>query len=216
MKLNLPNKLSILRLILIPFMVAVFYWDFKGHFIVAAAVFAFAAFTDFLDGHIARKYNLVTDLGKFLDSTADKVLVLSALVLMVDTGVFPKFYGGVCAIVVIAREILISCLRMVAAAKGYVMAADKLGKTKTILQDISIFILIIYEGFEGIWGEDVIKIVYYAGLLIFACSIVMAIVSAVHYFYINAHALDESKAVSKIEHKTAVDIETSNKSEANE
>ncbi len=203
MKLNLPNKLSILRLALIPFFVAAFYWEFPAHFIVAAAIFAFAAFTDFLDGYIARKYNLVTDLGKFLDSTADKVLVLSALVLMVDTGVFSPYsmLGGICTIVVIAREILISCLRMVAAAKGYVMAADKLGKTKTMLQDISIFILIIYEGFEGIWGEHTLRVVYYAGLIIFALSIIMAIVSAVHYFYINAHALDESKAVSKVEHK---------------
>ena len=80
-------------------------------------------------------------------------------------------------------------------------AADKLGKTKTMLQDISIFILIIYEGFEGIWGEHTLRVVYYAGLIIFALSIIMAIVSAVHYFYINAHALDESKAVSKVEHK---------------
>ena len=214
MKLNLPNKLSILRLILIPFFVAVFYWNFPGHFIVAAGIFAIAAFTDFLDGHIARKYNLVTDLGKFLDSTADKVLVLSALVLMVDTEVFPYMYGGICAIVVIAREILISCLRMVAAAKGYVMAADKLGKTKTILQDISIFILIIYEGFEGIWGEHTLRVIYYAGLIIFALSIVMAIVSAVHYFYINSHALDESKAVSKVEHKEEAEGEKKQESEA--
>lgn len=203
MKLNLPNKLSILRLALIPFFVAAFYWGFPAHFIVAAAIFAFAAFTDFLDGYIARKYNLITDLGKFLDSTADKVLVLSALVLMVDTGVFSPYsmLGSICTIVVIAREILISCLRMVAAAKGYVMAADKLGKTKTMLQDISIFILITYEGFEGIWGEHTLRVIYYAGLIIFALSIIMAIVSAVHYFYINSHALDESKAVSKVEHK---------------
>lgn len=199
MKLNLPNKLSILRLILIPILVAAFYVDFTGHFLVAAGIFALAAFTDFLDGHIARKYNLITDLGKFLDSTADKVLVLSSLVLMMDTEVIPYPFGGVCTIIVIAREILVSCLRMVAAAKGYVMAADRYGKTKTILQDISIFILIAYNGISELFGEQVLKIVHIAGLTMFGLSIIMAIISAAHYFYVNSHALDESKAVSKAE-----------------
>ena len=202
MKLNLPNKLSILRLILIPVLVAAFYWkSLPGNLIIAGGIFALAAFTDFLDGHIARKYNLVTDLGKFLDSTADKVLVLSSLVLMMDLEVIPSPWGGICSIIIIAREILISCLRMVAAAKGYVMAADKLGKIKTILQDVSIFILITYKGFEIVLNSQVIKIVQTVGYVIFGLSIVMAIVSAAHYFYVNSHALDESKAVTKVENR---------------
>lgn len=207
MKLNLPNKLSILRLVLIPILVAVFYIPFKGHLIVAGGVFALAAFTDFLDGYIARKYNLVTDLGKFLDSTADKVLVLSSLVLMMDLKVIPYPWGGICSIIIIAREILISCLRMVAAAKGYVMAADKWGKIKTILQDVSIFILITYRGFEDVFGEKILNIVCIVGMVIFGLSIIMAIVSAVHYFYVNSHALDESKAVTKVENRVVDKIE---------
>ncbi|MBO7526018.1 MAG: CDP-diacylglycerol--glycerol-3-phosphate 3-phosphatidyltransferase [Clostridia bacterium] len=142
--MNLPNKISTLRLLLIPVFAAVFYVGFTGHYIVAACVFALAAFTDFLDGYIARKYDLVTDLGKFLDSSADKVLVLAALVFILDANLFPVvILGGVMTALILAREIMISCLRMIAAAKRVVIAADKLGKIKTVLQDVALIILIV-------------------------------------------------------------------------
>lgn len=183
--MNLPNKLSTLRLILIPVFAAVFYLEFPSHYIVAAAVFAIAAFTDFLDGYIARKYSLVTDLGKFLDSSADKVLVLAALVLAVDAHLIPYFIGGVFTAVILAREIMVSCLRMIAAAKGVVMAADKLGKIKTFLQDIGLIVAIL----SGHFGNAVVT---WVGVGILGASVVMTIVSGIHYFIVNGAVLSAS------------------------
>ena len=188
--MNLPNKLSIVRLLLIPVFIAVFYISFSYHYLVAAIVFALAAFTDFLDGYIARKYNLVTDLGKFLDSSADKVLVLTALVLLVDAHIVPFAWAGICCSLVLAREIIISCLRMVSAAKGYVMAADKLGKLKTLLQDFSIIILLASVEF---FGNDYTNVMYLIGAVMLGLSVVMALISAVHYFYSNKKALEDKK-----------------------
>ncbi len=185
--MNLPNKLSVLRLVLIPVFMAVFYINFPFHYFVAAGVFALAAFTDFLDGYIARKYDLITDLGKFLDSSADKVLVLVALVLLVDVSILPSIFGGVCVSIVLAREILISCLRMVAASKGIVMQADKLGKIKTLLQDFAIIFLIIAGAFEAF------SLIFWVGAGVLAFSVVMALVSAIHYVYVNRMALEEEK-----------------------
>ena len=183
--MNLPNRISLIRLLLIPVFVAVFYVEFPYHYQVAAFVFAAAAFTDFLDGYIARKYSLVTDLGKFLDSSADKVLVLGALVLMLQKGVLPDFWDGAFCVLILAREITISCLRMIAAAKGVVMAADKLGKIKTILQDVSIAVLIGVFGFAST-AATVIRII---GLTVFYASVIMTVVSGVNYFYVNRRVL---------------------------
>ncbi len=207
--MNLPNKLSILRLLLIPVIMLTFYLNFPYHYVVSCALFGFAACTDFLDGHIARKYNLVTDLGKFLDSSADKVLVLTTLILLLDAGfitgdVLPSFVGGLCISVILAREILISCLRMVTAAKGVVMAADKLGKFKTILQDVSIVFFLLAGELEKT-GTVYTKItdtalagtlhdvVYFIGLGLFVLAIIMTVVSGVHYVMVYGTQLEGNK-----------------------
>ncbi|MBO4572187.1 MAG: CDP-diacylglycerol--glycerol-3-phosphate 3-phosphatidyltransferase [Clostridia bacterium] len=184
--MNLPNKITTIRLILIPIFIAVFYIDFSYHYLVAAGVFAMAAFTDFLDGYFARKYNMVTDLGKFLDANADKVLVLAAVVLFVDAHLLPYIWGGVAVSIIIAREIMISCLRMIAATKGIVMAADKLGKIKTFLQDVSICVLL---GAFGIFGNDYSNVMYIIGIVIFGLSVVMTVVSGINYLVVNRKAL---------------------------
>lgn len=204
--MNLPNKLSIVRLLLIPMIIVTFYVQFPCHYIVSCALFGIAAFTDFLDGHIARKYNLVTDLGKFLDSSADKVLVLTTLILLLDAGLltgglFPSFIGGLCVILILAREILISCLRMVTAAKGVVMAADKLGKLKTILQDVSIvFFLLAGEIGEGGTLYNAFNNVEFAAglhdgilitaLVLFGLAVIMTVVSGIHYVYVYGRNLE--------------------------
>lgn len=204
--MNLPNKLSVARLLLIPVIIVTFYVQFPCHYIVSCALFGIAAFTDFLDGHIARKYNLVTDLGKFLDSSADKVLVLTTLILLLDAGLltgglFPSFIGGLCVILILAREILISCLRMVTAAKGVVMAADKLGKLKTILQDVSIvFFLLAGEIGEGGTLYNAFNNVEFAAglhdgilitaLVLFGLAVIMTVVSGIHYVYVYGRNLE--------------------------
>ena len=189
--MNLPNKISTIRLLLIPVFAVIFYVGFTGHYIVAAAVFAIAALTDFLDGQIARKYNMVTDLGKFLDSSADKVLVLAALVLAVDAHLIPFIWGGVFTAIIIAREIMVSCLRMIAASKGVVMAADKLGKWKTFLQDTGLIVLIFSGHFLTLNGGagDFGRVLNWIGFGIIAASVLMTIVSGVHYFIVNKQVL---------------------------
>ena len=143
--MNLPNKITLARIAMIPAFVVLYYVTAIPHnFLYAAIVFALAAFTDFLDGYIARKYNMVTDFGKFLDPIADKVLVLTAFMLMltgVGGGILPAISGGVGVSIIIAREMLVASFRMVAASKNVVIAADKLGKIKTFTQDFAIHFL---------------------------------------------------------------------------
>lgn len=138
--MNTPNKITLTRIILIPLMI---FFYLASSFIpyskiIALGIFVIASCTDFLDGMIARKYNLVTDLGKFLDPIADKLLVSSALLLVCCDGTIPAPYGVLAAIIIIGRELIISAFRQIAATKNFVMAADKWGKLKTIFQDISL------------------------------------------------------------------------------
>ena len=138
--MNLPNKLTILRTILIPFFLIFIYTDFwgKGNAYIAVAIFIIASLTDLLDGKIARKYNLATNFGKFMDPLADKLLVCSALIALVDLG---KLAGWI-VIVIIAREFIISGFRLVASDSGVVLAAGWWGKIKTVCQMIMAILLI--------------------------------------------------------------------------
>lgn len=136
--MNLPNKLTILRIIIVPFFVAVLLINaIPYNEWIATALFIIASITDSLDGHIARKYNLVTDFGKFADPIADKILVVSACVCLVELGTIPAWS----VLIIIFREFVVSGLRMSAAAKNVVIPADKLGKLKTVTQMIALMML---------------------------------------------------------------------------
>lgn len=140
--MNLPNQLTTARFILaIPFIYFLQTSDVHGFWyrIIALAIFSVASLTDFFDGYIARKYNLITDFGKIMDPLADKILVISALVLFVDLKYMPAWMS----IVVLAREFLISGIRILAAAKGEVIAAGNLGKYKTTSQMIVVIIALL-------------------------------------------------------------------------
>ena len=125
--MNLPNKLTFLRILLIPVFMVVLYWGFPGAGYVALAIFIIASLTDLLDGKIARARNLVTDFGKFADPLADKMLVTAAMLWFVETGRMPAW----ALLIVICREFAVSGLRMLAADKGKVIAAGWSGKVKT-------------------------------------------------------------------------------------
>ena len=125
--MNLPNKLTLLRIILVPVFMAVLYMGFPGANWVALAIFIIASFTDLLDGKIARKYNLVTDFGKFADPLADKILVTAAMLWFVELGQMPAW----ALLIVVTREFAVSGLRMLASNKGRVIAAGWSGKVKT-------------------------------------------------------------------------------------
>lgn len=137
--MNLPNKLTLLRMILVPVFVVVLYLGFPYNNLVALLVFILASLTDLLDGKIARKYHLVTDFGKFMDPIADKLLVTAALLVFVDWHTMPAWV----VIVVIAREFIVSALRLVAASNGRVIAAGWSGKVKTASTMVCICVMLL-------------------------------------------------------------------------
>lgn len=139
--MNLPNKLTVLRVLMIPFFVWALMADGgmnQTYRYIAAAIFIIASLTDLLDGKIARKYNLVTNFGKFMDPLADKLLVCSALICMIELGQLPAWM----VLIIIAREFIISGFRLVASDNGVVIAASYWGKWKTTFQMISVVLLI--------------------------------------------------------------------------
>ncbi len=196
--MNLPNKLTLLRMIMIPVFVALFYVNFKGHYFAALAVFALASLTDFFDGRIARKYNLVTNLGKFLDPIADKVLVSSAMIILLtvpsfftaNLGAWAIVAAGCCVAVIMAREMIVSGFRMVAADAGIVIAADKIGKYKTAAQDFSVVLLLAGGGLGEFLGAHVaVTVINYAGLAFFALATLLTVISGVNYLVKNSKVL---------------------------
>lgn len=176
-KMNLPNKLTILRVILIPFFVAFLLDAFclPGSKWIALIIFIVASVTDALDGNIARKYNLVTNFGKFMDPLADKLLVCSALIAFVDMDMMPTWI----VMIIIAREFIISGFRLVASDNGIVIAAGIWGKLKTVCQMVMIIVLIADLG--GIFDT--------IGTVLIWLSLLLTLVSLVDYLYTNRQVL---------------------------
>ena len=140
--MNLPNKLTVLRVIMIPFfVVSLLAFHGEGRLLrnLAAAIFIVASLTDMLDGKIARKYNLVTNFGKFMDPLADKLLVCSALICLIELGQLPSWM----VIIIVSREFIISGFRLIAAEQGIVIAASYWGKFKTTFQMIAVILMIV-------------------------------------------------------------------------
>ncbi|MBQ6607995.1 MAG: CDP-diacylglycerol--glycerol-3-phosphate 3-phosphatidyltransferase [Firmicutes bacterium] len=164
--MNLPNKLTIARIIAVPFFIAAYYLEWH---LVAFLIFIAASFTDMLDGKIARKYDLVTNFGKIMDPLADKVLVYSAFCLMV-----PDPVPGWMLIIILAREFLVAGVRTVAASEGIVIAAAMSGKIKTVLQMVAVCMLLIAPVINTSWFLILGKIVLWAAL-------VMTVISGVQY-----------------------------------
>lgn len=142
--MNTPNKLTVARVILVPFFVVFMLTDFAGAAgkWISLGIFVAASMTDWLDGYLARKYHLVTDFGKFMDPLADKLLVCSAMICLIEMGRLPAWI----VIIIIAREFIISGFRLVAADNGVVIAASYWGKFKTVSQMIMIILLIMNLG----------------------------------------------------------------------
>lgn len=144
--MNLPNKLTLMRVLLIPvFLVFFLIPGIPCHYLLAMIVFIAASITDALDGHLARKHNLVTNFGKFLDPLADKVLVMTALACFVDNQVI----GVIAFLIIMMREFMVSGLRLVAANSGTVIAAGFWGKLKTAFTMVTIIAILVYLSFSG-------------------------------------------------------------------
>ncbi|MDF2632278.1 MAG: pgsA [Caproiciproducens sp.] len=140
--MNLPNKLTVVRVILVPFFVFFLLLpSIPHHFLWALIIFSAAAYTDHLDGKLARKNNQITNFGKFMDPLADKIMVVSALVCFVNLGLADTW----CVILIIAREFIVTSIRLAAVDNGVVVAANNWGKTKTISQIIAIVTILAFQ-----------------------------------------------------------------------
>lgn len=190
--MNLPNKITISRICLIPVFVATYYMTFiPFNYVISAFIFALAAYTDFLDGYLARKYNLVTNMGKFLDPIADKVLVATALILMVESGVMPKVFGAIFVAIILSRELIVTGFRLVAANCDIVIAADKIGKIKTVFQDLATLVLLLSINFFGL-GSFASHVVREIGFGLLAIATILTIWSGISYIYKNRKVLTEN------------------------
>ena len=169
---NLPNILTFLRILLVPILVVVLLTKFEGKELVGLGLFLLAALTDFLDGFIARRWGLVTRLGKLLDPAADKILTSAAFISLVELGLAPAWM----VVTIVAREFAISTLRSVAATQGMVIAASWSAKLKTLSQVLAISLLIIYHQL-GSW-QHLSRIALIAALVL---SIYSGIEYAVRY-----------------------------------
>lgn len=175
--MNTPNKLTCLRMIMVPFMVIFLLtgWGGTMNRYICLVLFAGASITDWLDGYLARKNNLVTNFGKFMDPLADKLLVCSALICMIELGRLSAWI----VIVIIGREFIISGFRLIAAENGVVIAANYWGKFKTVSQMIMIILLILnFEGFFQILAQIFIWL-----------SLALTVISLVTYIMQNKNVL---------------------------
>ena len=191
--MNLPNKLTLLRIFLVPLFVAAMLIPFPLHNFIALALFAAASITDLFDGRIARKRNLVTDFGKFADPLADKILVLAAMLCFVQNGLC----DCVAVIIVLLREFAVTSIRLIAAAKGEVVAANIWGKVKTVTQMTAIIAILIMQSvcdFMTLSGTDIpelmTKCFFLSGELLIWISTVFAIISGVIYLKQNWKFID--------------------------
>ena len=179
MKMNLPNKLTLARVIMVPFFVAALLYregDSTPARMLALGLFLVASFTDFLDGYIARKYQLITNFGKFMDPLADKLLVCSALICLIPLGELPAWY----VVILIGREFVISGFRLVAADHNIVIAASIFGKAKTASQMIMIILLLLQ-----------IPALAFVNQIFIVLSLVLTILSLVDYVYKNHRVISE-------------------------
>ena len=199
--MNLPNKLTVGRIILVPLFVAALLIPFPLHNIAALLIFIAASITDLLDGKIARKHNLITDFGKFADPLADKILVLSALLCFIQLG----WCDCVAVIIVLFREFTVTSIRLIAAAKGEVIAANIWGKVKTVTQMVAIIAILVFRSAYEITfmllpaqiaqsaeiNAAVNLWLFRGGEALVWISTVFAIISGVIYLVQNRHFISE-------------------------
>lgn len=197
--MNTPNKLTLLRLILVPFFVFFLLMpSIPHHYLAALVIFAAASYTDHLDGKIARKKNLITDFGKFADPLADKVMILSALACFIQLGLS----NAVVLIIVVAREFAVTSVRLIASGKGTVVAANKWGKAKTISQIAAVLVVMLLQyllelhSLGGYAFGDVDTVRFWFGVaneIVLWISVAFTVLSGVIYLVQNFDFIKQAK-----------------------
>ena len=203
--MNLPNKLSIVRIILIPVFVVLFFLPFRLTGIFALSVFIIASLTDMLDGYIARKYNMITKVGNFLDTIADKMLVVCVLVcvsvmaFVTTAEISNRVFANVIlysiigsTMIIVCRELFISGLKMIAQTKGITVSADKLGKIKMTVQIVALAVLIPCASIFTI-NQMAGQIVLYIGSALLFIATLITIISAINYILKYRHVFSEEE-----------------------
>ena len=182
-KMNVPNALTMVRIFCTPIMVLLFLLPIPSGVGVftALGIYVLACFTDLLDGKIARKYNLITDFGKFMDQIADKFITTTAMILVLFEGIVWKWLAIVMLLVVVLRDILISGIRMVAANKNFVIAADIYGKVKSLFLDVASMVLMLYVGLTATCTCEFVEYVKWAGLALMIVGVALSVLSCVNY-----------------------------------
>ena len=214
--MNLPTKITVVRLALIPLIIAAFCLEetIWWMFIVSAGLFFVASVTDFLDGYIARKYNMVTTMGKFLDPIADKILTITSLIIGIASNHYRlgiPYYMEVCSIVIIAREFIISLFRQIAASKKVILAADMTGKWKTTFGMIGLNSLLFIPFRETMVGHEAACWIYgeimwwFAIVFISGCTI-LTVYSGWNYIWKNRQVFKEKKVKVDLMIERNVDI----------
>ena len=196
--MNLPNKLSLSRIVIAPLMMFFYLANFIPYGIgkwIALALFVVGSITDFLDGYIARKYNLITDLGKFLDPIGDKLLVTFALILVACDGIVPLPFGAICLAIIVGRDLVVDMLRFVAAGKGIVIAADWYGKYKTATQDVALVLLLLFSSLLTVSGvaPTLLNIVMWSAYGFLALAVLLTILSMINYLAKNKSVFMQNK-----------------------
>ncbi len=187
--MNLPNKLTLLRVILIPIFALFLLWQFtKWNILIALLIFAAASLTDMLDGQIARKRNLITDFGKFLDPLADKALVMAALVAFVELG----WCSSVPVMIILFREFMVSALRLVVKSdNGIVVPAGWFGKIKTAFTMLSLIAILLLRGIEALGAE--LPFIYQISAALVWISAALTAGSGLQYLKAYWKAIDPNK-----------------------
>ncbi|MFR6311069.1 CDP-diacylglycerol--glycerol-3-phosphate 3-phosphatidyltransferase [Anaerofustis stercorihominis] len=171
--MNLANKITLFRVIMIPvYVVLMIMTNIPNNYLIAGIVFVIASISDFVDGQIARKCNMVTDFGKFVDPLADKLLVMAAMLCFVEINFIPAWV----VITILAREFIVTGLRTLAASNGVVIAADKIGKLKTTTQMIAL-VLMHFSGLS--------ETIYTVSIVLMYAALILTIVSGVNYLILN-------------------------------
>ena len=184
--MNLPNKLTLSRLLAVV-VITILYFVFGSvtwNLFVIFSLFVLASITDYFDGKIARKNNMITGFGKLADPLADKMLVITVLIILIDMGIIPYIW---LLIIVVFRELMVSGIRLVAleGERENVISADILGKAKTMTQMVSISMLLLYSALATLIENDFMKVFYYVSIVIFYISMVLLVVSGIEIFIKN-------------------------------